>query len=655
MKNTKAIFNKELVIRIPFNDFTNTPQGKNASVKTGLQRKKTAQQAIGNSGKVLQVFVERANFTKQMEVNKRRTPVVKRLRKRNSNVHYEERESSYEGTPLKVTKTNTKLPIYKQIKIAESKENLKDPYALDVFNEKPKKHPKQSTYYDRSMHEELARIEKREKEKKHKKKKEPVKGYQNTVNNIVKEVMERVKKNQNQNSNLSPVKNNEVKKSSSLLDNELNLSKSEKNEKKGYDAIVNSTIKDIMEKVKNRKTNTTNNSINKQNDSVICKECKSSGHHDDNTDDNLESDEELKGFVTIDSFGLNTFDTSNQSHDNLSGFDKHNSSLPKAISTPRINILSNVCITNRRMENVLYDANNTIELEFLDKSHCTLNTTQYTDDTCESDSDDSEDDPYFGFKEMSTDTPEKPKRKRTIFDETTLPCRFGGNFTRNPHWLRIKSNGLPAVDQEMIIDEEFAKRIEGAFSNNSKPEQIPEKHLVQTSMNDFLENKENNLLDTSKSSKRLSLFDCDDFDLTKSPKIHHKKHVLKECSQVCSTPKENLRSRVIPSPHVSFISSSNEDENNVNVELEEDLHLFEEVDADKKTDFSIKIPIMTYAKKPKKKRAVEDEEYTEKPASPIKKKKKNAMTKAEEAAFEKWAEETNAAFSEVDKFELTIL
>ncbi|CAG9856525.1 unnamed protein product [Phyllotreta striolata] len=585
-----------------------------------------------------------------MEVNKRRTPVVKRLRKRKSNVHYEDRESSYERTPVKVTKTNTKLPIYKQIKVAECKEKLKDPYALDVFDEKPKKHPKQSAYYDRSMHEELARIEKRE--KKPKKKKVPVKGYHNTVNTIVKEVMERVKNNQN------PNLNHNKGKSSRLLDKELNVSnrseprRSEKNEKKGYDAIVNSTIKDIMEKVKNRKSNSMNHSIDKQNDSVMFEELKSSGRHD-NSDDNSDSGEEFKGFVTIDSFGLNTLDTSYQSDDDFLGFDNHNFSLPKAISTPR-NILDNVCVTNRRMENVLYDANNTIELEFLDKSHCTLNTTQYTDDTCESDSDDYDDDPHFGFKEISADTPEKNKRKRTIFDE--LPCRFGGNFTRNPHWLRIKSNGLPAVDQDMIIDEEFVKKIEVAFTNNSKrPEQIPEKHLVQTTMNDFLENKENYLLDSSKASKQLSLFDCDDFDLTKYPKIHHKRNVLKEHPQVCSTPKENLRSRVIPSPHVSFISSSNEDENNVNVELEEDLHLFEEVDAEKKTDFSIKIPIMTYAKKSKKKRALEEEESPEKPESPIKKKKKNAMTKAEEAAFEKWAEETNAAFSEVDKHELTIL
>lgn len=133
-------------------------------------------------------------------------------------------------------------------------------------------------------------------------------------------------------------------------------------------------------------------------------------------------------------------------------------------------------------------------------------------------------------KEKTVDSPQKFDSRRPNANSTMRsPWRVNGIST-NPHFLSVKNNALPRIDQEMVLDHTLAEKFQEPYSstpvkNNTKP---PRKEPVQQSILDFIESnieKENRVFERS-------LFDCEEFN---SPVKKNRRAARLEAIKLCLT------------------------------------------------------------------------------------------------------------------------
>ncbi|CAH1108393.1 unnamed protein product [Psylliodes chrysocephalus] len=650
----------------------------------GLQKEKPQQNVKNTKNKKIE---ERQEFESKIKKNllksqsKESAPLVSRLRKF-EDVNYF--ESSIEETPVKNIHINngvkSKVPIYRQAFLVETKTNLKDPYDLDIDTEKEKRQkPKRnnSGKFDKTSYDILSNIRKKEKIAARKKRlvqKSPSK-YDKHINKALNRVMMKVKAKKvvGENTDTQVV----TKKAPEMLTLSLHQNK---------------------------------NKIVSQNELISEKTVfgNSVGHH---------SQEGFLGFnnnaTNLSSDRLSMFSNvlqQNSQHCNLNTSQNISTITTNAVieyhSTPklkrsensRINIVSDISIRNNMNSSLkkkffttdLIEESHNLREVFHNSSHLPNNQSvidAHSDHTLQNDeqiyehlgTDDYDteseldEDEYFGFKESMGTSPVNVNFRRKC-NLMRLPWRFQGYYRRNPHILKIKKNGLPCNQQEMVIDHEFVKRIENLSANNINklPEPALPKPPVQTTMLHFVETTREHV----EQPTRLSLFDYEDFEFAKLPR---KPLMEIQPNQIVSTPRKVITSD-LESPNMSIIPCNEENENLVpryynrkalekkrdeqkegRVDLlppilndqnddvtDSDQHLFEDPEGEKNIDYSIKLPTIRYGNQKKRMRDGADKEKISK------KKKKDTMTKTEEAEYEAWATKINKRFAEEDRHELTI-
>ncbi|XP_072398419.1 uncharacterized protein [Diabrotica undecimpunctata] len=666
-------------------------------------------------------------------------PLAKRLRK-GINKHYI--EESFEDSTLtsRIVQnvsiiSKPKVPVYKQPVPVLKKPGIpiEDPYEFDIVDTdqdmpRKKKNLNDSGKFNKTMHSFLERIERKEK-KRVKKKPKPVASYNQNIQNVLKRVMKKVNEQKSPPTMPTPQTNDPKMKPASMKKVQI------------LQEIVISPNSVEMDKSKT--------------ESVVQKTVNDSTINFVNISDDFED-----GFRGFDNSILQ--ERESDIEDGFKGFDRseihvlHGNSLQDeyfaALNNSSISSLSEKSIlreeafrkmmlsstishtsfnsTINQQKDTVGDRNVTsleanpvdntrnLHREFVDHipvisddtCHDTYNNTDFEHSW--SDESEEEDDPFFGFQEVSETTPEKPVRLSNRRKQQ--PWRLPGIFKRNPYLLKIKQNGLPSSQQEMVIDYEFAKRIE-ALSANKRPEPAP-KPPVQTSMLDFIDSANEHLERPSEPS----LFDYEEFNIAKPRRVLGvlQEHLIstpkKDVETVLASPDLSVISKpqnipistpkwgkepVMASPNMSIIDKENnlekvhvrplqrsyrrlilekklenksdEDESPKNKNdqgldnalpsildnsYEEipdaDIHLFEDVEQDNGVNFSIELPTMKYPKKKRNKQECDGVDAEEEKIA--KKKKKNMMTKSEEAEFNAWAAKINARFAEEDKHELTI-
>ncbi|CAG9840012.1 unnamed protein product [Diabrotica balteata] len=663
-------------------------------------------------------------------------PLAKRLRK-GINKHYIE-ESFEDSTLISQTVQNVsiiskpKVPVYKQ-PVPVLNKPVKDPYEFDIVDtdqEMPrkKKNLNDSGKFNKTMHSFLQKIERKEK-KMAKKKPKPVASYDHNIQNVLKRVMKKV--NEQKSPPTMPIpKTNYPKMKPAAMEKvqvlqEIVISPNSveiDNSKSG--SVVQKTVND-----------STINFVNISDDFE-------DGFRgfDNSISQKRESDIE-DGFKGFDRSEIHVLDGNSLKDEYFAAL---NNSSVASLSEKSIfreeafrkmmlsSIISHTSFnsTINQQQKTVGDRNVTsleanpientrnLHREFVDHipmisddtCHDTYNNTDFEHSW--SDESEEEDDPFFGFQEVSETSPEKPLRLSNRRKQQ--PWRLPGIFKRNPYLLKIKQNGLPCGQQEMVIDYEFVKRIE-ALSANKRPEPAP-KPPVQTSMLDFIDSTNEHL----ERPLEPSLFDYEEFNIAKPRRVlgvlqqHQISTPKKNVETVLASPDLSVISKpqnmpistpkwgkqpVMASPNISIIDKENdqekvhvrplqrsyrrvmlekklekksdEDESPKNKDdqglenalpsildnsYEEipdaDIHLFEDVEQDNGVDFSIELPTMKYQRKKRNKQECDGFDAEEEKIA--KKKKKNMMTKSEEAEFNAWAAKINARFEEEDKHELTI-
>ncbi|XP_057654243.1 uncharacterized protein LOC130892706 [Diorhabda carinulata] len=634
-------FQKDLYVKlhnIISNDVTHKPSSnKNANsrsqTKFDERYKKHVNKELHNKQSE-----EAANSTLKMLT----IPLPKMLRKGTVKNYFEStlEESTNQCTP---DKNKVKVPIYRQQFPILTKNNSKDPYALDIIDPKESKQKKRSSAkFNKTIYDIMKKIEKKEKKTTKKKKVTKITpSYDQKILNIMKNVLHKVNDrdsgNKKSHSSNPPLKlaTNSINDSSKISFPHLDI----EDGFRGFD-----------------KNETTISTLNRY----------------DST--NLEiSANKIPGSSQKNNGSPHIHVISNILLKTIKNFEFTNAANCSHSSTTYQNETNNMSITSDM--NPL-DKSHNLQREFHDNIPLFCE-----DENCESDLDNDFEnvevgcDEFFGFKD---ETDETPKYCRFYHKKKEHPWRFQGFFKRNPHILKLKKNGLPCKEQEMVLDYEFVQRIELLCAKKS----VDTSHVkepVQTSILDYIESAHNE----QDVPNRPSLFDYEEYNVDKVPR-----RVLGiiQSNKVISTPTKKIEED-IRSPNVSIIRSDENEENNPlksirksyqrkrgereirksgdvlnedilpsvlenNYEVPQDeVHLFEDIDQEKDTDFNIDMPI--FPKKRRKRLFSEgsDDEMDEKKS---KRKKKNAMTKAEENEFNAWAEKMNARFAEEDKHELTI-
>lgn len=638
-------FQKELCVKLYNNiskDITHKPTS-NKTVNSTPQRK-------CNEKSQKDLNKDLLNNTQSIEAtSKRLTIPLTRILRKGTVKHY--LESTLEESTNQCThdKSKAKVPIYRQQIPMLTNNNPKDPYALDIFDtkERKQKNRRSSAKFNKTIYNIMEKIEKKERK---------------------------------------IIKKKKVNKTTPR-----------------YDEKILHVMKNVLHKVKERECNSSNNESYSSNPPL---ELETSAI---NKSSHLEIEDGFRGFDNSE----RTISTISQLH--LTNFlEKYVKSVPglsqyKLNNSRRIHIISNIClepIKNSQITKTVNDSHLstthqdietnkmsiTSEVNPLDKSRNLQRefddnlpdfNEQYLNENYESDLDnyfedtEVEDDEFFGFKD-ETDEEEIPKVHRFSYKKKNKPWRYQGFFKRIPHMLIIKKNGLPCKEQEMVLDYAFVQRIE-ALCTKKSVDTSHVKEPVQTSILHYVESAHNE----QDEPIRPSLFDYDEFNVDKVPR---KVLGVIQSNKIISTPTKHLEAD-IRSPDVSIIPTDENEENhplktikniyqrkrshkkkdenrdilkeNVLPSIlenkyegpQDDLHLFEDVDQEKDTDFSIKLPIY---KKTRRKRLVSEGSDDGMNEKKPKKKNKNMMTQAEESEFNAWADSMNARFAEDDKHELTI-
>ncbi|XP_028140471.1 uncharacterized protein LOC114334596 [Diabrotica virgifera virgifera] len=662
-------------------------------------------------------------------------PLVKRLRK-GINKHYIE-ESFEDSTLINQTGQNAsivsknKVPVYKQL-VPVLQKPVKDPYEFDVVDtdqDKPrkKKNLNDSGKFNKTMHSFLQKIERKEK-KRVKKKPKPVASYDENIQNVLKRVMKKVTEqkspplmpNHETNPKMKPV----VMKRIQILQEVIISPNSAEIDNSKAESVVQKTVSGSTINFVNISDDFEDgfrgfdNSISQGRESFI----EDGFRGFDRSQIHVLNSNSLKDeyFASLNNSSIAQLSEKSLLRENAFRKMMLSSTVPHTSFTSTINQPQNT-VGDRNVTSL--DANpldNTRNLHREFHDHISMMADGSCHDTCNntdfehswSDDSEEEDDQYFGFQEVSETTPEKPVRLSNRRKQQ--PWRLPAIFKRNPYLLKIKQNGLPCGQQEMVIDYEFAKRIE-ALSANKRPEPAP-KPPVQTTMLDFIDSTNEHLERPSEPS----LFDYEEFNIVKPRRVlgvlqeHQISTPKKDVGTVLASPNLSVISKpqnipistpkrdeqpIMASPNMSIIDKENAEEkvpvrplqrsyrrlilakklqnksdedespknkndhglgnalpsildNSYEEIPDADIHLFEDVEQDNGVDFSIELPIMKYASNKRKKQVCEGFDADEDKIA--KKKKRNMMTKTEEAEFNAWAAKTNARFAEEDKHELTI-
>ncbi|XP_074037510.1 uncharacterized protein [Leptinotarsa decemlineata] len=636
------------------------------------------------------------------------TPLVKRLRKCEDRHYF---ESSLECSTVETSKieirntvvSNEKIPIYKQNIIEDNCDKKRDPYELDIpdFDEKkPKKvrNLNNSRKLNKTMYDLLQKLDKNEKKGKKK-----IEKYTDKVNGVLKRVMNKVN---DRNKTVTEVaKKIDVSKdtaeSESMKNNQStikdcpnssifkNASESDVSSQRHSSILANVSEADVSLEKSNSSikadflgfANSVSQSVNDVNQNenlkipVISKDL------------NEATNEQVVFIPSINGY---------QCESGFLGF-HNNDLLKKSVvgqTDSNINVISNICL----------------------RSHESASHTNEEDSNCSSEID--ADSQYFGFDKDNDEVDfhshttigspaffnRRPKANSTMIGLTPRsPWRLTIPGRRNHHFLLIKPNSLPSLNQDMVLDHTMTEEVER--NSKTRCEEVPRPQTpVQTSILDFVESSVDHFSKQNEDMRHSSLFDYDEFVVPKRKVLGllQQNGISKE--QMQSTPRKDLYSHTT-SPNNSEMSnifqSYEENEENrkpttskpfrinfheirqykKNAQAEnvpelplteenlletnelimknqddtviEDVHLFEDFDSKQDMELSIKLPSITYKRKRGRKRLLSNacEEADEgKP----KKKKKDMMTKAELDAFEKWAEQFNSMCKEVEEHDLEI-
>nr|CAI5845498.1 unnamed protein product [Callosobruchus analis] len=648
------------------------------------------------------------------------TPVAKRLRNKE---HKNYRESSLSLTePLAEVQSNPlgpKVPVYKRT-LPDNLKPKADLYEFDDvdFDIQCRKRKNTSEKFDKTMHSILEKLEKKEKTKNRRylkdhntiNKKSPI--YETKVNAAVDKVMDKIKAKR-QSQNRLPKQNN-CKKSNEnehQMQNKLILRDRNKNE--------TYQIQPLNEEISDNKQYTQCNGHNKLNHRDAANEIIDTSNVINIVDQNkskaiytdgrsihpLEDDSNLSEFHGFTNTRSMLMQDRSDVTDNFQGFNVHEQSSATQMAAVINNGLS--CTFGRKDTSinilssiVLQPAQKNLEKKMpLHDYFLDLHENYRLDNN-------------FGFDyDEKADAAMMTQARKIV----RIVWRYADIINRNPHFLLIKSNALPSLNQDLVIDYALVERIEKQAA--SKRTKIPHaindtvaKATYQKKISEYIECPVPLEKDHENAVSSSSLYDYEEFHIPARPR---RVLGMLQPEQVISTPKNHAETSV-PFLDVSIIEKDKENSNGASIEqdtentlenalqirtrrhemrkysrqiknnqnvvkkdevitLQEQLSSSDTITEDKETnkdkgedgiqifdedepelldDVSITIPKMNYPSR-RRKRLKSDASDMDDEGKP-KKKKKDLMTKEEEMEFEKWASKFNEMCEEVEKYELEV-
>lgn len=141
--------------------------------------------------------------------------------------------------------------------------------------------------------------------------------------------------------------------------------------------------------------------------------------------------------------------------------------------------------------------------------------------------------------------------------DNAKPFRLEG-IERNPHFINLKSNAMPSLNQELVLDATFDENIAKVNKTTSLPKM--KNSPVQQKLTDYIENEKENISGTINSISNYSLYDADALSPLKSRNCSNQsnkesrvKRKIFGMVQHTSTPMQPKRAK-IDNPNISAIA-----------------------------------------------------------------------------------------------------